>query len=119
MAYILYQGKTHIPALLNKTSGKKTMELIDIKKIDPSPLQHRKLMSADKLRELAASIMREGLIEPVVLRGVFRLYAGKEGSGLLRNIQISNPYSQGSLRQMTLKQGACVLQKTCNVKIYQ
>jgi ParB/RepB/Spo0J family partition protein len=80
MAYILYQGKTHIPALLNKTSGKKTMELIDIKKIDPSPLQHRKLMSADKLRELAASIMREGLIEPVVLRrcnGRFQIICGE------------------------------------------
>ncbi|MBN1907401.1 MAG: ParB/RepB/Spo0J family partition protein, partial [Deltaproteobacteria bacterium] len=56
------------------------MELIDIKKIDTSPFQHRKHMSPDKLRELAESIMREGLIEPVVLRrcnGRFQLICGE------------------------------------------
>ncbi|MGD9161633.1 MAG: ParB/RepB/Spo0J family partition protein [Desulfobacteraceae bacterium] len=56
------------------------MELIDIKKIDPSPFQHRKYMNADKLRELASSIRHEGLIEPVVLRrcnGRFQLICGE------------------------------------------
>ncbi len=37
--------------------------LIDIKKIDPSPFQVRKYFYVDALKELAASIQREGLIE--------------------------------------------------------
>ena len=56
------------------------MELIDIEKIDLSPFQHRKHMSADKLRELALSISRDGLIEPVILRpcnGRFQLICGE------------------------------------------
>ena len=56
------------------------MELIDIDKIDPSPFQHRRHMNADKLRELAVSITRDGLIEPVVLRrcnGRFQLICGE------------------------------------------
>jgi hypothetical protein len=66
----IISGKSsYRPALLNKTSGKIIMEMIDINMIDPSLFQHWKLMSADKLRELVASIMLEGLIETVVLRG--------------------------------------------------
>ncbi len=56
------------------------MELIDIKKIDLSPFQHRRHMNADKLRELASSISHDGLIEPVVLRrrnGRFELICGE------------------------------------------
>ena len=45
-----------------------TMEMIEIEKIDPSPFQHRRHVNADKLRELALSITRDWLIEPVVLR---------------------------------------------------
>jgi len=36
--------------------------------IDPSPFQHRKYFDKDKLKELAANIQREGLIEPIVVR---------------------------------------------------
>ena len=39
---------------------------IDVKKIDPSPFQQRKYMDEDKLRELAQSIGRNGLVAPVV-----------------------------------------------------
>ncbi len=56
------------------------MELIDIEKIDLSPFQHRRHISDDKLRELAVSIMQDGLIEPVVLRrcnGRFQLICGE------------------------------------------
>ena len=55
------------------------MELIDIEKIDLSPFQHRRHMSDDKLRELAVSIMRDGLIEPVVMamNGRFQLICGE------------------------------------------
>jgi len=42
--------------------------VIDVKKIDPSPFQVRKYFDEDKLEELAMSIQREGLIEPIVVR---------------------------------------------------
>ena len=42
--------------------------VIDVKKIDPSPYQHRRHFDEDKLKELAASIQREGLIEPIIVR---------------------------------------------------
>ena len=42
--------------------------VIDLKKIDASAYQHRRHFDEDTLRELAASIQREGLIEPIVVR---------------------------------------------------
>jgi len=42
--------------------------VIDLRKIDPSPYQHRRHFDEDKLKELAASIQSEGLIEPIILR---------------------------------------------------
>jgi len=39
--------------------------VIDLGKVDPSPYQLRKHFDEDTLRELAASIQREGLIEPI------------------------------------------------------
>ena len=42
--------------------------VIDVKKIDPCPFQVRKYFDEDKLKELATSIQREGLIEPIVVR---------------------------------------------------
>ena len=41
---------------------------IDLKLIDPSPFQVRKYSDEDKAKELAVSIKREGLIEPIVVR---------------------------------------------------
>ena len=41
--------------------------MIDIKKIDPSPYQHRKYFDENSLRELGASIVQDGLIEPIIL----------------------------------------------------
>ena len=55
-------------------------KLIDVKYIDPSPFQHRKYMDEEKLRELAQSIERDGLIQPIVVRsrnGRFQLIAGE------------------------------------------
>jgi len=56
--------------------------VIDVRKIDPSPspYQHRRHFDEDKLRELAASIQREGLIEPIVVRAKrdrYELIAGE------------------------------------------
>ncbi len=42
--------------------------VIDLKKIDPSPYQIRKHFDEDKLKELAATIRREGLIGPIMVR---------------------------------------------------
>jgi len=42
--------------------------LIDLRKVDPSPYQLRRHFDEDTLKELAASIQREGLIEPIVIR---------------------------------------------------
>ena len=42
--------------------------LIDVRKIDPSPYQHRRHFDEDKLKELAVSIQMEGLIEPIIVR---------------------------------------------------
>ena len=44
------------------------MTIIELQAIDPSPYQLRKYFDEDKLKELAASILREGLIEPIVVR---------------------------------------------------
>ena len=58
-----------------------SFKMIDIKKIDPSPYQHRKYFDEDSLRELGASIARDGLIEPIILRpkkrGRLELIAGE------------------------------------------
>ncbi len=54
--------------------------VIDVKKIDPSPYQIRKHFDEDKLKELAATIRREGLIGPIMVRlngGRYELIAGE------------------------------------------
>ena len=40
---------------------------IDLKNIDPSPYQRRKIFHVDRLKELASSIHRDGLISPILL----------------------------------------------------
>jgi len=54
--------------------------VIDLQKIDPSPHQHRRHFDGNTLRELAVSIQREGLIEPIVVRAKrdrYELIAGE------------------------------------------
>ncbi len=48
--------------------------LIDVNKIDPSPFQVRKYFDEHKQKELAESIKRDGLIEPIVVRRKGRRY---------------------------------------------
>ncbi len=53
---------------------------IDLRGIDPSPYQHRKIFDSDKLKELASSIQRDGLISPILVRPIgnrFELIAGE------------------------------------------
>jgi len=59
-----------------------------MKKIDPSPFQVHKFFDVDELKELAASILREGLIEPIVVRRKERRYeiiAGEWGFRAVRD----------------------------------
>ena len=44
------------------------LKAIDVNKIDPSPFQIRQYRDEVKLKELGASIEREGQIEPIVVR---------------------------------------------------
>jgi len=58
-----------------------SFHVIDIKKIDSSPYQHRKYFDEERLRELGASIVQDGLIEPIIVRPQqkdrFQLIAGE------------------------------------------
>ena len=60
---------------------------IDLQDIDPSPYQRRRYFDEDKLKELAASIQREGLIEPIVVRPVRKRYELIAGERRLRAIR--------------------------------
>ncbi len=61
--------------------------LIDVKKIDPSPFQVRKYFDEDKQKELAESIKREGLIEPIVVRRKGRRYEVIAGERRFRAVR--------------------------------
>ena len=55
-------------------------DVIDVRKIDPSPYQHRRHFDEDKLKELAVSIQSEGLVEPIIVRAKsdgYELIAGE------------------------------------------
>lgn len=51
-----------------KTSKKATYQLIDIKQIRPNPFQPRHIFDQDRLAELAKSIRKSGIYQPLVLR---------------------------------------------------
>ena len=60
---------------------------IDVRKINPSPYQHRRHFDEDKLKELAASIQREGLIEPIIVRPKSDHYEMIAGERRLRAVR--------------------------------
>ena len=65
------------------------MTIIELRAIDPSPFQRRQHFEEDKLKGLAASIQRDGLIEPIVVRsngGRYQLIADREDDGLSETI---------------------------------
>jgi len=63
------------------------VKAIDLQNIDSSPYQHRKYFDEDKLKELATSIQREGLIEPIVVRPNRERYELIAGERRLRAIR--------------------------------
>jgi len=58
-----------------------------MKKIDPSPFKVRKFFDVDELKELAASILREGLIEPIVVSRKGKCYEIIAGERRLRAVR--------------------------------
>jgi ParB/Sulfiredoxin domain len=62
---------------------------IAVEKIDPSPFQHRRYFDETTLKEPGASILRDGLIEPIVVRpqknGRFQLIAGERRLRAIKN----------------------------------
>ncbi len=62
-------------------------KVIKLEDIDPSPYQRRRYFDEDKLKELAASIQREGLIEPIVVRPIRKRYELIAGERRLRAIR--------------------------------
>jgi len=80
-------------------------DVIDLQKIDPSPYQHRRHFDEDKLRELAASIQREGLIEPIVVRPKrdrYELIAGERRFRAAGTLLRWKPFRLKSLLQVAL-----------------
>ena len=61
--------------------------VIDVRKIDPSPYQHRRCFDEHKLKELAVSIQREGLIEPIIVRPKSDRYELIAGERRLRAVR--------------------------------
>jgi ParB family chromosome partitioning protein len=62
---------------------------LSVEKIDPSPFQHRRYFDETHLKELGASILRDGLIEPIVVQpqknGRFQLIAGERRLRAIKN----------------------------------
>jgi N6-adenosine-specific RNA methylase IME4 len=57
---------------------------IQIALIDPSPYQHRRHFGEDKLKELAKSISRDGLLQPITVRKTGKRYELIAGERRLR-----------------------------------
>ncbi len=70
----------------NKEYG--LIRTLDLKDIDPSPYQRRKVFNVDKLKELASSIQLDGLISPILVRSVgnrLELIAGERRFRAIRD----------------------------------
>jgi ParB/RepB/Spo0J family partition protein len=74
----------------NKTKPAYKQILIDVDKIKPSPYQVRKFFDEGKKKELAGSIQRDGLIQPIVVR---RKNGGPELIAGERRVQAIRDYT--------------------------
>ncbi len=74
-------------ANLQRGKSDRVQKAIKLQHIDPSPYQRRRYFDEDKLKELAASIQREGLIEPIVVRPIRKRYELIAGERRLRAIR--------------------------------
>lgn len=83
-----YFGKKKSAKERGRTELDWVQKAINLQEIDPSPYQRRRYFDQDKLKELAASIRREGLIEPIVVRpnsGRYELIAGERRLRAIRD----------------------------------
>ena len=71
----------------NKLYNNSRVEFIPIQEIDPSPFQMRKYFDEEKIKELAASIEMEDLIEPIIIRPIDNRYELIAGERRLRAIK--------------------------------
>jgi ParB/RepB/Spo0J family partition protein len=72
----------------SEQDGGSVIRDIALRDIDPSPFQHRRIFDSDKLKELAASIQRDGLIAPILVRPVgnrYELIAGERRFRAIRD----------------------------------
>ena len=84
-------------------SAGRLVKAIDLQKIDPSPHQHRRHFDKDKLRGLAASIQREGLIEPIIVRPKkdrYELIAGERRFRAVREVSIQHHLNKSQTRAL-------------------
>lgn len=66
---------------------------VPLDRIDPNPFQPRKEFDPERLRELAASIRAEGLLQPIVVRPVgerFQLIAGERRWRACQSLQLKS-----------------------------
>ncbi len=67
--------------LMNASSGSEDITNLPLQKIEPNPLQPRKLFDEEELQALADSISRHGIIQPITVRkaenGYYQIIAGE------------------------------------------
>ena len=88
------------PAPVPAAPGAPGYDEIDVHRIDPSPYQARREITAEQLNELAESIRAEGLLQPVVVRKTgdrFQLIAGE------RRWRAVRPHPEGAPARLALR----------------
>ena len=67
--------------LMNASSGSEEITSLPLQKIEPNPLQPRKLFDEEELQTLADSISKHGIIQPITVRkaenGYYQIIAGE------------------------------------------
>ena len=84
---------------------KNKVEYIPIQNIDPSPYQKRKYFNEDKIKLLAKSIQKDGLIEPIIVRPKdkrFELIAGEYRLRAIKNYTKIKKYTDCPLSTQRL-----------------
>ena len=67
--YTSSDGPTHSASKIQATENPELLEL-STKQIVPNPYQPRKTIHQESIKELAASIEAEGLLQPIVVRKI-------------------------------------------------
>lgn len=94
-----------------RDAGKKTIEEVEVERIEPNRYQPRTNFDPEKLKELAASIREKGVVQPVIVRpkddryelvaGERRLRAAKE-AGLSKIPAIVKEFAESEMLEIAL-----------------